>query len=64
MSVKKVMDHAEYQHKTRTMREEELYYTMRDCKQAMLANPRGINDGYYADEINYCGMELHRRRRG
>ena len=58
------MDHAEYQNKTRTMRVEELYYTMKDCKQAMSAYPDNVNNGYYADEINYCGMELHRRRRG
>jgi hypothetical protein len=62
MAVKKVMDHSAYQKKTSAMPEEELYYTMRDCKAAMIANPRGINDGYYADEINYCAMELHKRR--
>ena len=61
MAVKKVMDHNAYQKKTSTMLDEELYHTIRDCKAAMIANPRGINDGYYADEINYCAMELHRR---
>lgn len=62
MSVKKVMDHSAYIQKTKGMSEEELHYTMKDCREAMAANPSGINDGYYADEINYCGMELHRRK--
>tara|TARA_R110002072_G_scaffold9300_1_gene45423 strand:- start:719 stop:952 length:234 start_codon:yes stop_codon:yes gene_type:complete len=62
MTVKKTMDHGAYQRKTKAMTEEELYYTMRDCKQAMEANPNGINDGYYADEINYCSMELYQRK--
>jgi hypothetical protein len=57
----KKMNHADYMGKTRSLSIDSLRFIMRDCKAAMIAMPNGINDGYYADEINYCAMELHRR---
>jgi len=56
------INHAEYQEKTRIMSDEALRYTIRDCKEAIAANPDGHKAGYYADEINYCAMEIQRRR--
>jgi len=56
------INHAEYQEKTCTMSDEALRYTIRDCKEAIEANPDGHKAGYYADEINYCAMEIQRRR--
>lgn len=59
----KQIDHAEYQKKTRTMSADSLRYVIKDCRQVLAAMPDGSNAGYYADEINYCAMELHRRGR-
>lgn len=56
------MDHAEYQKKTRKMTIDQLIYTIVDANQAMLASPDSPNSGYYADEINYCVMEVKRRQ--
>jgi hypothetical protein len=57
----KKMDHAAYQRKVRMLSNESLRYTIRDCQEAIRANPENPNNGYYADEINYCAMELNRR---
>ena len=62
MSVKKKMNHAEYQRKTKAMKNQQLHFTILDARDAIAANPKGENSDYYADEINYCAMELHRRR--
>jgi len=60
---KKYMDHWGYQNKTKTMSAEQLHFTILDAREAIAANPRGVNNDYYADEINYCSMELYRRRK-
>ena len=60
---KKYMEHGEYQGKTKAMTNEQLHFTILDARDAIAANPRGINNDYYADEINYCSMELFRRRK-
>ncbi len=57
----KNMDHAAYQRKVRTMSIESLRFTIKDCQEAIKANPENLNNGYYADEINYCAMELKKR---
>lgn len=57
----KTMNHNAYQQKTRTMSAESLRYVIRDCQEAMRANPENPNNSYYADEVCYCGMELRRR---
>lgn len=57
----KVMDHAFYQKKVRTMESSSLKYVIQDCKAVLEAWPEHPNGGYYADEIHYCAMELKRR---
>tara|TARA_R110002012_G_scaffold205464_1_gene375287 strand:- start:214 stop:450 length:237 start_codon:yes stop_codon:yes gene_type:complete len=60
---KKYMEHGKYQGKTRAMTNEQLNFTILDARDAISANPKGVNNDYYADEINYCSMELFRRRK-
>jgi len=55
------INHSEYIKKTRKMTEAELQYIIKDCQEALRAMPENPKAGYYADEINYCVMELHRR---
>lgn len=57
----KNMDHKAYQIKARSMSNEALRFTIKDCQEAINANPQNPNNGYYADEINYCAMELKKR---
>ncbi len=61
MSGDKIMNHTEYPKKCRRMTIESLLYTIEDCKKAIAANLENPNVGYYADEINYCSMELRKR---
>ena len=56
------MDHAAYQKKTKKMTDAELRYTIKDAGEAIRANPSNLKNGYYQDEINYCAIELHRRK--
>lgn len=58
------IDHREYPKILRTKTYQELYFIMKDAHEAMKAMPDGPKVGYYADEINYCCNELHRRRTG
>jgi len=57
------IDHAAYQKKIKSWTTNGLLYTIADCKSVLKTNPDGPKAGYYADEINYCSMELNRRRR-
>ena len=57
----KTMNHANYITKTTNMTESQLKFTIKDCREALDANPYTVNWSYYADEICYCGMELKRR---
>ena len=57
------MDHTKYQAKTKKMTITELRYTISDCNEVLDAMPDGTNAGYYADEINYCAMEIARREK-
>jgi len=59
---KKYMDYGKYQSKTEAMTNEELHSKILNARDVIAANPRGVNNDYYADEINYCAMELFRRR--
>ncbi len=56
-------DHAAYAAKVKNMSEEQLRYIIKDAQEAIKANPDSPKSkyGYYADEINYCVSELHRR---
>lgn len=60
----KVIDHAAYAAKVRTMSEAELLYTIHDCQASLLAWPDCPSAGYYTDEIHYAAAELYRRRKG
>lgn len=55
--------HEEYMAKVRGMTERELTWTLEDAQGALWANPEAEKSvsGWYADEINYCAMELARR---
>ena len=55
------MNHNEYIKRTKRMQETELRYIIRDCREALEANPESGKAGHYADEISYCAMELKRR---
>ena len=56
------MNHSAYQNKVRKMETSSLQFTIKDCKEAILANPDNPKNGYYQDEISYCSAELHRRQ--
>jgi hypothetical protein len=56
------INHAEYPKSLRSKSDESLRFIMQDAYEAMTNNPEGDKAGYYADEINYCGMELKRRQ--
>ncbi len=61
MNERTQIDHSGYQKKVRRMSEEALRFVIKDAREAINANPDGHKAGYYADEINYCSMELSRR---
>ena len=56
------IDHGEYQKKVKTMSQAALTYTIKDAREAIIANPEGPKAGYYQDEIHYCLMEMKRRK--
>lgn len=55
------IDHARYAAEVKKKTTAQLRYTIADATQAIEAMPNGHKAGYYADEINYCASELHRR---
>jgi hypothetical protein len=55
------INHAEYMKKVKTLDETTLRFIIKDCQEALNNFPNGEKAGYYADEINYCCMELSRR---
>ena len=60
----KNIDHAEYPRSLKSKPDDSLKFIIRDCREALKANPGGSKSGYYADEINYCEMELASRKEG
>ncbi len=56
------IDHTEYPKSLRTKCMDSLIYIRQDAHNAMTANPEGHKAGYYADEINYIGDEIRRRK--
>jgi len=62
MAVEKVMDHSKYLQDIKSWDIAQLYYVRDDAAKARDAMPDGINSGYYADEVHYCGMEIRRRQ--
>lgn len=57
----KTMNHSEYMKKVKSLDVDSLNYIINDCREAIAAMPNNPNNGYYMDEIHYCGMELHKR---
>lgn len=55
------IDHTNYPKGLRTKSVESLRYIIKDCRAALAAMPESDKAGYYADEISYCSMEIHRR---
>jgi hypothetical protein len=63
MLLNKIVDHAAYRRRLHSVPVAALFYIIKDAKEAMKANPENPNNGYYADEVCYAGMELNRRRK-
>lgn len=55
------IDHVRYPKSLRDKPVESLRFIIRDCREAIAANPEGDKAGYYADEIHYAAAELRRR---
>ena len=55
------INHINYPKQLKTKSNESLRYIIKDCQEAITANPENPKCGYYADEINYCASELKRR---
>ena len=60
----KRMDHSAYPKGLRSKTAWELRFIIKDAGEAQRANPDNPNNGYYADEVSYAGMELRRRGLG
>lgn len=58
----KKMNHVEYPKSLRDKTEASLRWIIKDCQEAVAANPEGSNVSYYLDEINYCVNELYDRK--
>ena len=73
------IDHIEYPKRIRNLSSDQLRFIIQDCREALrlISWPSHCTDvaaeavmqnciksGYYADEINYCAMELNRRQKG
>ena len=58
------MDHSGYIKQTKTMDMAALLFVIKDCREAMAANPENPKNGDYADQASYCGMEITRRHQG
>ena len=63
MTGDKIMNHGEYQRKCKKMSIEALRYTIKDAREVIKNYPENPNSGFYADEINYCVMEIRKRER-
>jgi len=55
------IEHAAYQERCAGMTVAALRHTIADAQAAIKAHPTGHKAGYYADEVNYCSMELAKR---
>ena len=58
------IDHIEYPKRIRILSSDQLRFIIQDCREALAVMQNCIKSGYYADEINYCAMELNRREKG
>lgn len=58
----KAMNHTTYPKSLRKHSVRCLRFIAKDAQRAIDAMPDNPNNGYYADEINYCCNEIQRRR--
>lgn len=59
----KKMNHTDYPKRLKKLNLAQLWFIISDCQETLDAMPNGENAGYYADEINYAGMEIARREK-
>ncbi|MFK5281825.1 hypothetical protein ACI3PL_19935, partial [Lacticaseibacillus paracasei] len=57
-----LIDHTTYPKQLKLKSLESLRFIIRDCQDAIAANPENPKNSKYADEIAYCGMEIKRRQ--
>ena len=62
MTTGKKMNHTEYPQSLKCKTDCSLRYIIADCLKSLESMPDSHNADYYADEINYCAMELKTRR--
>ena len=55
------INHTEYPKSLRNKSDDSLRYIIKDAQEALFCFPQSDKSGYYADEINYCAMELQSR---
>lgn len=55
------MNHSQYQKSLKTKSDESLWFIIKDCQEALEANPDNPKASQYSDEICYCSMELSKR---
>jgi hypothetical protein len=58
----KTMNHSNYIKILKNKSIESLKFIIKDCREAIESMPDNPNNSYYADEINYCCMELNKRK--
>ncbi len=58
------IDHKACQERMRQLPFASLMFIIKDCREAIEAQPEGPKAGYYADEMSYAGMEITRRQKG
>lgn len=56
------LNHTEYMKKVKTLSNDSLLFIIKDANEAMAAMPDNPKNGWYADEVNYCSMEISRRK--
>ena len=57
------MNHNDFQKRLRRLPNEALHYIVRDCQEALDANPDTPKASDYLDQQHYCRMELAKRIR-
>ncbi len=55
------IDHTNYPKTLKTKSLESLKFIIKDCQEAIAANPENPKNSFYQDEICYCGMEIKKR---
>jgi hypothetical protein len=53
--------HKEYKAYTKTLNEHTLRFIIKDCEEALAANPETPKAQQYRDEICYCQIELYQK---